>query len=315
MRSESAGKGYNTIARGVETAGFIDNTVEGRKVYSYKVVAEDASGNRSEASEAVEGSMEGYDIMARYSFNDMADDMTGNGFSLRFAADPSYRTGHEDGVKALYFRGAQYAQLPYSLLKGDEMTVATWVRPGNSTDALRIFSAGIDDNEVCYLTPSTNGMMRFVSVCGDMEKEISVPEISGWNHVAVTFEKDETVALFLNGECVGKDNFAGALPERRLLSYIGKGSDEDSTHFIGYISEFQVFNHALTPEAVRQVMTGEYSGVDEIECGPADVARTEYYSTQGMRLDSPLENGITIVRTVYTDGKVRISKCMNSIKQ
>ena len=53
LRAEGTADEYNTIARGVSTTSYTDNTAEAGKRYYYKVKAVDYAGNRSKASSEV----------------------------------------------------------------------------------------------------------------------------------------------------------------------------------------------------------------------------------------------------------------------
>ena len=120
--------------------------------------------------------------------------------------------------------------------------------------------------------------MRLVAVNGDVTRQIAVPAIQDWNHVAIVVDGGD-VKLYLNGECVGSDDFSDAMPQCRLLSYLGRGHGLKDTYLTGYVGDLRIFNHAITPETVKETMTGEYSGVSQI-VDDAEVVAVEYYSPQ-----------------------------------
>lgn len=313
LRSEDGADDYNTVARGIAETGFLDNTVVGSKTYSYKIVAEDESGNRSAGSQEVTCGAEGKTMTAWYPLDETVEDKGDNGFLLKTQIDPSYRTGYKDGVKSLYFRGTQYAQLPYSLCQDDSFSIAFWARTGVTSEGKRLFATGMSENETFYLTPSTGGLMRLVAVNDGMSKEITAPAITDWTHVAVTVDNG-SVSLYVDGELAGTDDFSEVLPADRVLSYIGRGHEVATSYVVGYVGDLRAYNYAISPATVKEAMNGEYSGVNEIGQGEAEIVRVEYFSPQGVRMQAPAESGITIVRTVYSDGSVKTVKQLPSAR-
>ncbi|MFG6428111.1 LamG-like jellyroll fold domain-containing protein [Lepagella muris] len=302
LRAEAGTDDFNTIARGLKSTAYLDNTVTPGVAYDYKLVAEDASCNRSVPSASVEGETVGNGMTAWFPLDNSMDELAANGWSMRTHEDPSFRAGYKDGIKALFFRKTQYAQLPYSAFSGDSFSLALWTRIGAASEGDYLFSTGVSEDETLYLTPRTEGEMRLVAVNGDVTRQIAVPAIQDWNHVAIVVDGGD-VKLYLNGECVGSDDFSDAMPQCRLLSYLGRGHGLKDTYLTGYVGDLRIFNHAITPETVKETMTGEYSGVSQI-VDDAEVVAVEYYSPQGIRLDAPAPVGITIVRTIYSDGRV-----------
>lgn len=97
------------------------------------------------------------------------------------------------------------------------------------------------------------------------------------------------------------------IPSNRLLTYIGRGQNLAASYFTGSVSDLRVYNYALDASEIAALAAGG-SGVGEIAGAVVEVAGVEYYTTQGVRISDPLERGVTIVRTVYSDGTVRIEK-------
>ena len=122
LRAESGSDDFNTIARGLHTTAYLDNTVTPGVAYDYKLVAEDASCNRSVPSASVEGETVGNGMTAWFPLDNSMDELAVNGWSMRTHEDPSFRAGYKDGIKALFFRKTQYAQLPYSAFSGDSFS-------------------------------------------------------------------------------------------------------------------------------------------------------------------------------------------------
>lgn len=309
LRAEKGSDDYNTIARGLKTTGFLDNSVAGDQEYSYKVVATDKALNRSEASSSVSCGAEGKAMIAHFPLNGSLDDEGGNGFVAHTVASAVFRNGYNDDVKSLYMRGQQYLQLPYSALQSDSFSVAFWLFVNSSTEDMQVLSTGVSENERMYFTPLSGGAMKVVAQNENNYSEIIAPSIPSqtWFHVAITAE-GEKVTLFVNGENVGEEDFSGAFPADRLLTYMGRPHESTSTYFIGSLGDVKIFNYALDESGVKAAMAGVDSGVGEIIGDETTIVNIEYFTPQGVKVSQPLENGITIVRTTYSDGKVKVHK-------
>lgn len=301
LRAEKGSDSYITIARGLEDTSFLDNSVE-NKEYSYKVFATDASGNRSAASESINARLNGMKgMIAHLPLSENAEDIMENGFSFKAPMSVSYRLG------ALYMRGQQYIQLPYSLLQSDDFTIAmTAKRTSYATDKI-LFTTGCGD-EYLSLNVGASGNSVLRAVKDDKVEEISGPEIeSGATaHVALTVKNGEA-AIYIDGKIAGTPGLKGMIPSNRILTYIGRGQNLAASYFTGSVSDLRVYNYALDASEIAALAAGG-SGVGEIAGAAAEVTGVEYYTTQGVRISAPSERGVTIVRTSYSDGSVRIEK-------
>jgi hypothetical protein len=299
---------FSTIARGLKEPGFIDNGVISGKPYSYKVMAEDSSGNRSEYSAQVTGGTEGEALIAHFPLNGTVDCEGGNDFSLRTAESPSFRGSYREGVTSLYMKGNQYVQLPYSVMQNDRLTFAAWAYAGSYTEDMRILSTGIDETESLTLTPSVGGCIRLMARNGEYTAMLTAPAspVKTWTHYAVTVD-GTYVKLYVNGECMSEVDFGNALPTDRILTYVGRHLEPTPTYFVGNIGDVRIYNYPLDEEGVRNAMNGTDSGV-ESTVADSTAVRTEYYTPQGVRIDAPAEKGVTITRSVYSDGRVRTGK-------
>lgn len=301
LRADKGTDSYNTIARGLAATSFLDNSVEDKE-YSYKVFATDASGNRSAASQSIDACISGAKgLIAHLPLSENGEDITGNGFTFKAPMSVSYRSN------ALYMRGQQYIQLPYSLLQSDDFTIAMIAkRTSYATDKI-LFTTGSSD-EYLSLNIGASGNSVLKAVKDGKVEEISGPEIeSGATaHVALTVKNGEA-AIYIDGKIGGTTGLKGMIPSNRLLTYIGRSQNLAASYFTGSVSDLRVYNYALDASEIAALAAGG-SGVGEIAGGAVEVAGVEYYTTQGVRISDPLERGVTIVRTVYSDGTVRIEK-------
>ena len=302
LRADGEGE-YNTIARGISGTSFLDNgATEGE--YSYEIYAEDASGNRSAHSAAATAELTAKGLVARFPFTENLEDVGENGFSLKSTETINFRRG-------LYFRGQQWSQLPYNMCDRTKFTIAfnlTNSYPGAVT--YKAFSTGYDDSHQLYFIPNENGNSKLVAVNGVEKAEIlsTAIEYGNTSHCAITLE-DGKVRLYIDG-VEAPESISSGIPENRVLTYLGRGQVADASYYVGYIQDLRVYNYALTADQIAALASGE-SAVEEVASGASrEVVAVEYYTPAGVRLAEPATNGITIIRTHYSDGSVSTKKLM-----
>lgn len=300
LRAEKGSDRYNTIARGIEETAFVDNSVDSRE-YSYRVFAEDASGNRSEACAPVSASAAGTGLIAHFPLEKDAADMGPNAFSLYSASALSFRSD------ALFMRGQQYLQLPYSLCGHDRLTVMMTAMRSTPTDGLVLFSTGCGPEKYLDLSLYDNGTVTLRRMTGQSEETVAGPAVDTRvpAHLAVVLE-GETASLYVDGKVYGTIPVSGLELSDRMLSYIGRGQKLSNTYFAGSVSDLKVYNRALSAEEIAAEASG--AGVAETDSISRVVKEVEYYTPLGVRISAPASDGITIVRTIYSDGSAKVER-------
>ena len=306
LRKRSDESDFVTVARGVADCFFLDNSVEGKATYIYKVMACDGSGNRSACSATAEGAAEQPGDVACYPLDGSLDDLSENMFTAKALVDPVFKNGHKSGTKACQFQANQYLQLPYSVMQNDAFTVSFWGALTAAGEDRKLFSTGASPEETLYLAPFEGGQLKLVARNGDNFAEIAVEQVAQrkWHHFALTFD-GTTASLYVEGELVGQADFSTAMPADRILTYIGRGHDE-SAYLSGMIDDVRIFSRALTPDQVKAEMDATAS-VDGLDASKT-VVETQYFNLQGIRIDAPEENGVTICKTIYSDGTTKTEK-------
>lgn len=300
LRAEKGSDSYSTIARGLKATTFIDNSTE-EKTYSYKVRAEDLAGNRSAASSAVEAAPRGLGLIADFPMTSDLKDVTANGFSLAESDVTDFRKNKWNPS------GSQFARLPYTLMQRRNLTVMMNVELGSRSDDKILFTTGAGEGSALELSVRKNGRSVLRAVNGSVEKEITGPaaEIGKEAHVAFTLEGDKA-ALYMNGVKAGEENFAGAFPEHRLLTYLCRGQLTESLLLRGRIGGLKVYNRALSETEIAALAAS--SAVEDIEGATRSEIGREYWTPQGVRIESPATTGVTIVRVLYSDGSEEVRK-------
>ena len=302
LRRAAGETDYNTIARGLTATSMLDNTVEGKTEYSYKVMACDGSGNRSECSAAIEAAAtQPGGILASYPLDGSLDDLCENAFTAKAAATPAFRKGHKEDVQALSCRGDQYLQLPYSVMQADAFTVSFWTALTSIEDR-KIFSTGVSPEETLYLAPYEGGQLKLVARNGENEAEIATTVLPQreWHHLAFTFD-GQTATLYVDGEAAGNADFSTAIPADRLLTYIGRATEGGSALMQGMMADVRIYGSSLPAEKIGNLMNSAPAAVDGIESDKS-VVETQYFNLQGVRVDGPDANSVTVRKVIFSDG-------------
>ncbi len=316
LRSEGNSEEYNTIGRDIIGTEFIDNTALPGISYRYKVAATDRSLNRSGCSGTVEASPTGSPaLLAHYTFEDSTEDMTSNGFTPQTAGNCQYDSG-KIGTKSLKFNGSDnYLKLPYTLGQQEELTVTAWVKWNGGSAWQRIFDFGNGENQYLFLTPSNGSRMRLVQKDFGEEQVLETDRLTAGEctHIAATIGND-AVKLYVNGAIVAEapSSQVSLRPSgyKPVLNYIGRSQFIADPLFNGSIDDFRIYNYPLSSEQVSQAMAGGTVGIDTVidTASPREIKSVEYYNLQGQRLSEPSNVGMTVIRTVYTDGTSTVTK-------
>lgn len=258
LRSETADGGYEIIARGVEDTVFVDNKAEDGTTYYYTVKTVDASVNTSPASEPASASVSGADeLTARYEFEQSLNDTTRNLYHAATIAEAAYGSG-QSGSYSLELDGdSQFVQLPTTVVRHDQITVAAWVYWKGGNNGQRLFDFGRGEEECMYLTMrADNGLMCFTVRNGDEEQTLEgirpLSYRNKWTHVALTMD-EEGVCLYLNGEAVATSPDITLRPSdlRPFLNYIGRSQSGSDPLFCGFIDDFRIYSYALDGNAIK----------------------------------------------------------------
>ena len=300
LRSDSGSEKYNTVVRGLRDMQFLDNTVTG-KDYCYKIIATDASGNRSEASEPVAVSVAPKTgEIAYFPLSEDLNDVRENKFSIWTSMNPTFT---QNGLSLTY---GQFGQLPYSILDSDEFTVMMKATRSSYATEKPIFSTGYGKDNQLALCLADNGSATLKGVKGEREDVIcgSEPDKNKSVIVAMVVAGGEA-SLYFDGELIGT-GLQGLVPEHRTLTYIGR-SQNIKTGNSGSVSKLRIFNRALDQSEIKEYVEADLSDVPVIISGN-ETGAVEYFSPQGLRLSKPSEKGITIVRKSFPDGRVITNK-------
>lgn len=308
LRSTREGE-YNTIARDVKTTAYKDNNTVPGETYGYKVIAQDASLNRSMASSEVKvNTANGQTLRADIELNGTIADTSGNDFILRANNTATYTEGPTDGKEALEMDGDQWVQLPYTLLQLKEMTVAMSVKRG-SASGRKLLNTGIAGRSELTLYAEKDGNVALEAkkdgtTAGSVTATAAAP--GEWMHVAVVASNGK-MKLYTDGTEAGEADMP-LEPEEMLLSYLGRGQESanEGENFEGAIAGLKVYSYALPAEDIARLANGS-SGIKDVTEQNAAVS-VKYYDASGRETAEPQRGSVVVKQTVYTSGRVTTEK-------
>lgn len=296
LRAEAGSGAWNTIARGITTCTYTDNTCRQGVGYDYKVCAADQAQNLSEASAAVTAMPSGERaLIACLTMDGTLEDATLNGMDAVASAEPTFTTGHNDDTKALQLSGSSYVQLPYELAGTDELTISAWVYWSGGSNWQRLFDFGNGTGQYLFLTPSNGSQMRFAIKNGGDEQTVDAPRLTtnAWKHVAVSIGTSRTT-IYVDGEEVGSSATITLCPSdlHPAMNYVGRSQFTADPYFRGNIARLCIYNYALTADEVLQDMQGTFSTIDAPSIDSSE--QVPVYTPDGRRMAEP-RHGLNIV--------------------
>jgi hypothetical protein len=200
----------------------------------------------------------------------IAYDSSGIGNDGVLSGNPQWQpnAGQIDG--ALLFDGDNdYVELPIGSLISEltNCTFATWVDFSNEGGGWqRIFDFGSGTGVNMFLTPrtGTEGPMRFaITIRGNAagaEDQTTSPVTlpSGWHHVAVSMNPDNTThSLYIDGQIVAENTSARYTPSdlgETRQNWLGRSQYSADGYFDGALDDFRIYDKALTKSEIQAVM-------------------------------------------------------------
>lgn len=212
-----------------------------------------------------------------------------------------------DGTQALLFDGAGYLEVaPNSALTLDEWTISTWVNPSRQktqgiVSKKEVVPASANYGFGLRSTGQASGSYEvfgngtnFGVTGGSVPANSSVP-VNNWSHIAWTRKSSGEQELYVNGQSVASDSFAG-LPAQTLEPVIIGGStqpeDIPQLQFEGALDSVRIYNRALEAKDVNRLSGNGLTVTGDIETtltvyGFSDLSitqRDDLASTQGFDL-------------------------------
>lgn len=297
----------NTIARGIPSCSFVDNTAKHGFQYTYKVRANDRCGNRSEASVTADATpTDDPALRASFLLDNALADLSVNDFKIQSQKAPTYEEGAVAGANALTLDGSQWLTLPPALLQLPRFSLSLWAKGTYLNNLPVIFSSGLGDiNQGLRLQFAKSGTPSlYVNSLRINGKRAAV---GAWRHLVVVV--DGTKFQYYNdGELCGEGAADDFDPNLLLLTYLGRSHDlNDSKTLTGAAADLRVYNYPLSLDEVSSLYS-QGAGLENINVSTPTVRSVEYFNLQGQPLTAPASQGITLRRTTLSDGSSSVDK-------
>ncbi|MEM7127834.1 MAG: LamG-like jellyroll fold domain-containing protein [Chloroflexota bacterium] len=182
------------------------------------------------------------------------------------------------GIDGRLDNAANFGTQNYITLEGvdslnqidDAVTVMAWVKPESLTGrqsfistgraGARGMSFGLNGNKLRFTLFGVNDIDdTLVSITPDL-----------WQHVAVTYHKDNGTQFYINGAVSGAFSSVGAIqtvdstPEAILVGALTRNNGEIGEFFNGAIDELVVYNRELTNEEVESAFNWQFRTYREV---------------------------------------------------
>jgi hypothetical protein len=202
------------------------------------------------------------DPLAIYSFENGAQDTTGNGRDGVLVNGASIAAGLSGNAVDID-GGTQHVDLPDGLVSDcEDFTFASWVLLDAKPDWSRIFDFGSSTLTNMFLTPKVGGVdtLRFAlkvpGINGGAEAQVSAPftfPLNAWTHVAVVLE-GAVGRLYVNGGQVATATVAANPRDMgaTVNNWLGRSQWPDP-YFNGRLDEIQISCRAYSAQEVAEL--------------------------------------------------------------
>lgn len=289
---------WNTIHNNVPSTEYFDNTADPGTTYYYRVLAVDHSQNRSESSNIVGAAATGAEaLICHLPFNATLQDASGQGNHAAEYGTRQLTVGRLDS--ALVLNGStNYVQLPATIANSRELTFCCWVYWRGGAAWQRLFDFGTDTDHYVFLTLSSGSTPRLAIKDGGAEQTLSLSSVgfgtNRWRHVAVTFG-ESAITVYFDGKQVARSATIKQRPAdfRPVCNFLGRSQFPADPALKADLDDVRIYNYALTPEAIQQLITD----ADDVHAPgiiePATIS-TPLFDLSGQRHTIPLRPGVYI---------------------
>jgi len=249
-------------------------TIDDPGLSGHTAVTMDVSNNETTAS------MVGYWALDESSGTTAADS-SGNGHDgtlVNMSSFSDWVTGQIGN--ALDFDGYNdYVSLPIGSVIGSlrNCTIAVWVNWDGGNVWQRIWDFGSSETVNMFLTPKNgdDNRLRFVITTsgrtGEERTDASTALSSGWHHVVVTIDADNTThTLYVDGTQVGQNTSGSHEPDdlgSTTHNYLARSQYSADPYFNGRLDDVRIYNVTLSADEVAELAS--WSGETSMVSGGA----------------------------------------------
>ena len=164
-----------------------------------------------------------------------------------------------------------HVELPARMVTTASGSVAMWVNTDQTGDlysegtfwyGTEEAGMGFGEQEIHIHSQTTGALGFWMGGVTNVDLEGPMLAGTGWNHVAVTWDRTDGCRLYCNGLQV---NYQGHNGKEADLAVIRLGRPNRNFRFLkGFLDDVRLFDHAITAEQVDEIMT---KGEDPLKAG------------------------------------------------
>jgi len=200
-------------------------------------------------------------LLARWTFNQNSDDVSGNGFNAVLKGDASYLDDAAEGSHSLLLEGTGRAEIAAFDL-GDTFTITLWCllmpdvtniqtlvancEGGSRINGFKLFVNNWETANKRILVEPSDGTDRI-----DVQTPENTFEDSKWNHVAMTADRvNGFMEIYYNGAPAAEANETTAGFQTTRPLFIGAMPPGSVYNWHGMIDDVRIYQGILTEEEI-----------------------------------------------------------------
>jgi len=200
------------------------------------------------------------DLVGWWTFDEtsgnIAADGSGQGNNGTIVGTPLWVPGKIDG--ALQFDGSTYVNCgrAASLNIRDQITIAFWFKVQAFSNEWETFLAKGDGAYRAARSGGTGNATHFGITSSNYFDAPTVITDNQWNHYCATYNGTAAI-IYIDGKEDARQTYSGQIGDMSSYDlWIGNNSQNTSRQLHGLMDDVQIYNNALTPAEIQEIMKG-----------------------------------------------------------
>jgi hypothetical protein len=246
-----------------------------------------------------------------------ANDITAGAHNGTWQGNELYATGEVD--QAFDFDGASEVLLPAGVAPTGNAprTIDFWLYVGSAAPNHEIFAYGFNavhnllGLDVDGLSASNTVNLQLFTYGDDLNGVDTGVPTQQWMHVAITYDGNTTLNLYVNGVLKGTLNLSGQLNTADSQISLGHFGD----YFTGAIDEVEIFNRVLAQSEIATIYNSGAGGkCKDLSCVPPPDGMTNWWPGDDNTNDIVgTDNGSPFGGLAYAPGEVADAFSFNGV--
>lgn len=252
-------------------------------------------------------------LIARWTFNESTEDVSGNGHSLTLQNGATYSTVSAEGSHSLLLGKTAYASAG-SIDLGETFSITSWTllnpeqtniqtiigncEGGSRIDGFKLFVNNWETSNKCVIVEASDGVDRT-----DVTSPENTFEEGFWNHVAMTADLSErVVCIYYNGELVSDPSLVVPIFQTIQPIVIGGMPPGAVYNWQGMIDDVAIYEGVLSEDEIVDLMNAP----SQVKAGDDDHLRSPQSIVLDQNYPNPFNPSTTISYSLTDDNYVRL---------